>query len=76
MVNAMAYQLLCLICVVYYLINYYFMFRKQLLSLSSVTRDQYKTFRFQDQSSCKIDYADIRQQITEFFLFLRNGLRR
>lgn len=52
-------------------------FRKHLLSLSSVIRDQYKTFRSHDQSNCKtINYADIRHQISEFLLFLRDNIKR
>ncbi|XP_025201736.1 protein MMS22-like [Melanaphis sacchari] len=51
--------------------------KKHLLSLSSVIRDQYKTFRSQDQSNCKtINFSDIRQQISGFLLFLRDCLQR
>lgn len=53
------------------------MFRKHLLSLSSIVRDQSKTFRYQDPSNCKtVNYADIRQQIVEFLLFLRDSVKR
>lgn len=53
------------------------MFRKHLLSLSSITRDQYKTFRTHDQINVKpVDYAHVRQQITQFLLFLRDGFMR
>lgn len=54
-----------------------FIFRKHLLSLSSVIREQYKTFRSHDQSNCKtINYADIRHQISQFLLFLRDSIKR
>jgi len=53
------------------------MFRKHLLSLSSVVRDQHKTFRSHDQSNCKaINFSDVRHQISEFLIFLRDGLQR
>lgn len=53
------------------------MFRKHLLSLSSITRDQYKTFRTHDQINLKpVDYVRVRQQVTEFLLFLRDGVIR
>lgn len=53
------------------------MAKKHLLSLSSVVRDQYKTFRSQDQNNCKtINFSDIRQQISRFLLFLRDCLQR
>lgn len=53
------------------------MSRKHLLTLSSVTRDQYKSFRSQDQSNCKkMNYTDVRQKVAEFLLFLRNNFKR
>ncbi|XP_060866553.1 protein MMS22-like [Metopolophium dirhodum] len=53
------------------------MAKKHLLSLSSVVRDQYKTFRSHEQSNCKpINFSDIRHQISEFLIFLRDGLQR
>lgn len=53
------------------------MLRKHLLSLSSVVRDQYKTFRSHEQSNCKaINFSDIRQEISEFLIFLRDCLQR
>lgn len=53
------------------------MFRKRLLSLSSVVRNQYKIFTLHDQSNSKtINYADVRQKIIDLFLFLRDSLRR
>lgn len=52
-------------------------FRKHLLSLSSITRDQYKTFKSHDLSNCKTtNYEDIRRQMSEFFLFLRDSIKR
>lgn len=54
-----------------------FFFRKHVLSLSSITRDQYKAFRTYDSSNCKsINYNHIRQQIVEFLLFLRESFKR
>lgn len=54
-----------------------FLFRKHVLSLSSITRDQYKTFRSYDPSGCKsINYSHVRQQITEFLFFLRESFKR
>lgn len=53
------------------------MFRKYLLSLSSVVHDQHKIFRSHDQSNCKtLNYSNIRQQISEFLLFLRDSVKR
>ncbi|XP_022169090.1 protein MMS22-like isoform X2 [Myzus persicae] len=53
------------------------MAKKHLLSLSSVVRDQYKTFRSHEQSNCKaINFSDIRQEISEFLIFLRDCLQR
>lgn len=52
------------------------MFRKQLLGLNSVERNQYKTFQLYDQNNSKTNYGEIRQQIVKFFLFLRDGFKR
>jgi len=53
------------------------MFRKHLLNISSVIHDQHKMFRSQGVSNCKtINYADVRQQISEFLLFLRDSIKR
>lgn len=53
------------------------MFRKRLLSLSTAARNQYKTLTFHDQINCEtINYADVRLQIADFFLFLRDSVKK
>jgi len=40
-------------------------------------RDQHKIFKVQDQSNFRtINYANIRRQISEFLLFLRDSVKR
>ncbi|XP_025409386.1 protein MMS22-like, partial [Sipha flava] len=50
--------------------------KKNLLSLSSITRDQYKTFKSHNQINCKtVYYEDVRCQMSEFLLFLRDSIK-
>ncbi|XP_050538340.1 protein MMS22-like [Daktulosphaira vitifoliae] len=49
------------------------MAKKELLSLSTILRDQFKSFRFHDQNLKKIEFMDSRKQIVEFFMYLRDG---
>ncbi|XP_050425464.1 protein MMS22-like [Adelges cooleyi] len=52
------------------------MAKKHILSLSSVLRDQYKSFRSIDQNHKDTAYSETRKQIADFFLFLRDGFKK